>query len=208
MFFKQGAVQLTGVFISVNSVLNLLGFYPSENNQETITRHRVSTLLVCENARLASSVRDSSLWSHTTHTHTHTHRSAGCHDAAVTEKRNMAIYSHRPWARDRKHVPGEASVCTSARPVRHITLFFPPYLFQFSYSHTCLHWAGLTPDVIWIYLASSLQLSAAWDGMFCSASSLKLFDWGQKELWDKANRKGIFNALAFPSILLFPPHLS
>ena len=73
MFFKQGAVQLTGVFISVNSVLNLLGFYPSENNQETITRHRVSTLLVCENARLASSVRDSSLWSHTTHTHTHTH---------------------------------------------------------------------------------------------------------------------------------------
>lgn len=116
----------------------------------------------------------------------------------------MAICSHWPWASDRKSVLLDFSVCT-------LCLFYEMY-FTFSspiipvfFSHTCLHWANLTLDVMWIHsgakarlLMHSVWLSALWK----EKSSIP------EETRRKVNGKRIFNILNIPSFFISSEFLS
>lgn len=101
--------------------------------------------------------------------HLHTLCPVRCHDATVTEGRNMANYNHRSWGSDRKSVPCESSLCTSAFSV---TLKLFPFssslLFQFSFSCTCSNSADLTLNLIWIHQWSwSLAANTFWSALSC-----------------------------------------
>lgn len=105
----------------------------------------------------------------------------------------MIIYSHQPWASDRKSVLCDSSACTSVCLVRRISP-----LFQISF--TCLRWANLWCEYTWSWTDNAFWLALSClrrDAVFLFS---ELFDdRDPRRCRDKANRKIIFNFLAFPS---------
>lgn len=121
------------------------------------------------------------------------------------KKRNMAIYSLRPWASDWKSVLCDSSVCTSV-----LWDMFP--LFWFSFPSVCFYWVSLPLDVMWMHSIAETRLlmhsgfvlsCLRWDvvSLFVSDSSTG----ARGDSVINRIRKRIFNILTFPPFLFFLP---